>query len=166
MSAAHNPPSRQPAALRPVPARTRALQRAHSFGPHAGIAREAGHPEGNELRRAHALADPRNDPRLADPARHQRGDEDPDRLERRVRLQLGGTKGLEQAAKDGRHFLDFNTEQQASICGDYYSALKAGTDTSAYEPFINEVKHGGLPVNQKQPELNDGVMPTGPNRLA
>jgi hypothetical protein len=79
---------------------------------------------------------------------------------------FGGVKGLEQAAAQGRHFLDFNTEQQASICEHYYTTLKAGGDTSAYEPFINEVKHGGLTVNRRKDEINDGITPSGPTRLA
>ena len=34
----------------------------------------------------------------------------------------------------------FNPEQQAQIMADYYLALKAGSDTSAYDPYIAEVR--------------------------
>jgi hypothetical protein len=77
----------------------------------------------------------------------------------------GGDKGLKDAWAAGKHFLDFNTEQQADICSHYYSALGSGRDTSAFDPYIEEVRHGGLPVGKK-PELEDGVMPTGPTKLA
>ncbi len=52
----------------------------------------------------------------------------------------GGEPRLKEAAKQGRHFLDFNTEQQGNICRDYYLAKKAGRDTSAFDPFILEVR--------------------------
>ena len=78
----------------------------------------------------------------------------------------GGVAGLQNATKEGRHFLSFNTEQQADICCDYYNLKKSNGDTSAYDPFITEVQHGGLPVNRRRDEPNDGVMPSGPNRMA
>jgi hypothetical protein len=55
----------------------------------------------------------------------------------------GGEAALVAAAAAGKHFLDFNTEQQGDICEDYYKALKAGRSTAAYDPFIAEVKRGG-----------------------
>ena len=55
----------------------------------------------------------------------------------------GGEAALVAAAAAGKHFLDFNTEQQGDICEDYYKALKAGRSTTAYDPFIAEVKRGG-----------------------
>jgi Domain of unknown function (DUF4157) len=54
----------------------------------------------------------------------------------------GGEDGLREKAKQGKHFRDFNTEQQGDICRDYYLARKAGLDTSAFDPFIAEVRGG------------------------
>jgi hypothetical protein len=76
-----------------------------------------------------------------------------------------GPEGLRKAASEGAHFVDFNTEQQASICGDYAKALIKGGDTAPYEPFIAEVKNGGLPV-QNKPATAEDVMPTGKTMLA
>ncbi|MGK9169295.1 DUF4157 domain-containing protein [Inquilinus limosus] len=55
----------------------------------------------------------------------------------------GGEAALQAAHAAGKKFTDFNTEQQASICGDFYETLKAGRDVSAYLPFIEQVKRGG-----------------------
>jgi len=77
----------------------------------------------------------------------------------------GGDKGLRDAWTAGKHFLEFNTEQQADICSHYYSALTSGADTSPFDPYIEEVKHGGFPVGKK-PEPDDGVMPSGQNAVA
>jgi hypothetical protein len=79
-----------------------------------------------------------------------------------------GAAGLRKSAQEGRHFLDFNTEAQASICADYYGICEGfiSGDKSAYEPFIREVRRGGLPdTPARSRELDDGV-PTGPNRMA
>lgn len=54
----------------------------------------------------------------------------------------GGEAGLRSALAQGRHFSDFQTEQQGDICRDYYIKLKAGQDTSLYDPFIAEVQAG------------------------
>jgi hypothetical protein len=72
-----------------------------------------------------------------------------------------GPEGLKKAAQDGGHFLDFNTEQQASICGDYAKILINGGDATPYEPFIAEVKRGGMPVTERpQPQdLPDTPLP-------
>jgi hypothetical protein len=77
----------------------------------------------------------------------------------------GDDQGLKDAWAAGKHFLAFNTEQQADICSHYYSRLEAGGDTSPFDPYIEEVKHDGLPVNKRR-EIDDGVMPSGPNMLA
>ncbi|HEV2237669.1 MAG TPA: DUF4157 domain-containing protein [Ktedonobacterales bacterium] len=52
----------------------------------------------------------------------------------------GGEAGLQNAQASGRHFTDFNTEQQGDILRDYYRRLKAGSDVSAWQPFVDEVK--------------------------
>jgi hypothetical protein len=52
----------------------------------------------------------------------------------------GGQAGLNQAFKGGKHFSDFNTEQQGDILRDYYETWKAGGNTSAFDPFVAEVK--------------------------
>ncbi|MGI8587616.1 MAG: eCIS core domain-containing protein [Chloroflexia bacterium] len=52
----------------------------------------------------------------------------------------GGEEGLRRAAATGKRFTDFNTEQQGDILRDYYRKRKAGQDTSAYDPFVNQVK--------------------------
>lgn len=54
----------------------------------------------------------------------------------------GGDEGLRSALHQGRHFTDFNTEQQADICRNYYRRVKAGGDTSLFDPFIAEVRAG------------------------
>lgn len=71
-----------------------------------------------------------------------------------------GPEGLKKAATQGVHFVDFNTEQQASICADYISIVTDGGDKAPYEPFIAEVKNGGLPVDKK-PAIDRGVMRSG-----
>jgi len=76
----------------------------------------------------------------------------------------GHEKGLIEAWNAGRHFLDFNTEQQGDICEDYYIALTSGGDTKPFEPFIAEVKHGGLRAG-RNPSPDDGIPPTGPSKL-
>ena len=78
-----------------------------------------------------------------------------------------GESGLRKALADGKHFVDFNTEQQADICADYW-AIREGYrsgDKGVYEPFIAEVKNGGLPVAPK-PEYNDAPTPSGKTMMA
>jgi hypothetical protein len=55
----------------------------------------------------------------------------------------GGEAALRTAHAAGKKFTNFNTEQQADICQDFYVALKAGRDVSAYAPYIEQVKRGG-----------------------
>jgi hypothetical protein len=52
----------------------------------------------------------------------------------------GSKKGLEDAHTQGKHFLDFNPEQQGDITREYYFRLKKGEDILAWEPFIQEIK--------------------------
>jgi hypothetical protein len=56
----------------------------------------------------------------------------------------GGEAALRTAHAAGKKFTEFNTEQQADICHDYYVALKAGRSISAYAPYIEQVKRGGV----------------------
>ncbi len=53
----------------------------------------------------------------------------------------GDEAGLLAAAKAGKHFKDFNTEQQGDIVEDYYKRVKSGQPTTAWLPFIKEVQH-------------------------
>ena len=56
---------------------------------------------------------------------------------------------LVQARADGKHFSDFNREQQAQICEDYYkvktgaTADYAGTEASL-APFIEDMRTGAF----------------------
>jgi hypothetical protein len=52
----------------------------------------------------------------------------------------GGEDGLKDAHQKGKHFIEFNPEQQGDIARDYYLRLKQGKDTSAWDPFIDEIK--------------------------
>lgn len=56
----------------------------------------------------------------------------------------GGADGLRQARAAGRHYRDFNREQQAQIAQDYYELLQSGGDRTEYEPFIAELRAGDL----------------------
>ena len=62
----------------------------------------------------------------------------------------GGWQQLQQDCNDGKHFRDFNREQQGQIAQDYYNEIvKAGRPVDdpvrqAYEPFINELRNGDL----------------------
>ncbi len=52
----------------------------------------------------------------------------------------GGEAALRRDAKAGKHFRDYNTEQQADIMKDFYVAQTSGADTSAFDPFVAEVR--------------------------
>jgi hypothetical protein len=58
---------------------------------------------------------------------------------------FGGADGLRKAWASCKHFRDFNTEQQGDICQAYWLADTDGEDTSAYGPYIDEVRNGGMP---------------------
>jgi hypothetical protein len=58
----------------------------------------------------------------------------------RARYDYGGEAGLRAARREGKRFRDFNTEQQADICKDFYEAQRDGRATSAWDPYIAEVK--------------------------
>ncbi|HEX6828059.1 MAG TPA: DUF4157 domain-containing protein, partial [Burkholderiales bacterium] len=55
-----------------------------------------------------------------------------------------GADGLREARAAGRHYRDFNREQQAQIAQDYYELLQSGGDRTEYEPFIAELRAGNL----------------------
>jgi uncharacterized protein DUF4157 len=52
----------------------------------------------------------------------------------------GGEPGLIAARKEGKRFIDFNTEQQGDILGDYYERLVTKQSTIAWSPFVAEVQ--------------------------
>jgi hypothetical protein len=52
----------------------------------------------------------------------------------------GGEAGLQSALAQGKRFRDFNTEQQADICRDYYERRKKNKDVSAWQPFIDQMR--------------------------
>ncbi len=54
----------------------------------------------------------------------------------------GGEEGLRTACAAGKHYRDYNREQQGQITQDYCKRLHAGKDTSAYEPFIAQLRAG------------------------
>lgn len=56
----------------------------------------------------------------------------------------GGADGLSIDSADGKHYSDYNREQQGQIAQDYCSLLLAGQETVAYEPFINELRSGAM----------------------
>jgi hypothetical protein len=69
----------------------------------------------------------------------------------------GGEEGLRRATAQGRHFRDFQTEQQGDILRDYYIKLKAGQDTSAYDPFVAEVKGPAQTLNDRLTNSTTGM---------
>lgn len=55
----------------------------------------------------------------------------------------GGPEGLQAARESGKHYKDFNREQQAQIAEDYYKIrFKLGMTVPEYEPFISELRAG------------------------
>jgi hypothetical protein len=65
-------------------------------------------------------------------------------LHGRSAYDYGDEAGLRAASAANKRFLDFNTEQQASIAEDFYRSQRAGLDTSAYQPFIAQLQAGGV----------------------
>jgi hypothetical protein len=51
---------------------------------------------------------------------------------------------LQSALATGKHFRDFNREQQAQIAQDYYNLVVGGSPTAYYDPFIKELQAGDL----------------------
>ena len=56
----------------------------------------------------------------------------------------GGPAGLNADKAAGKHYRDYNREQQAQIAQDYYTLVQNGEDTTAYDPFITELRAGQL----------------------
>ncbi len=54
----------------------------------------------------------------------------------------GGVEGLVDAIRKGKQIANFNREQQAQIVQDYVAASRMHADTSAYEPFIRQLRQG------------------------
>jgi hypothetical protein len=65
------------------------------------------------------------------------------RLGRRA-YEYGGPGGLQADRAAGKRYCDYNREQQGQIAQDYCALAQAGQDTSAYEPFIVELREGLL----------------------
>jgi len=53
---------------------------------------------------------------------------------------FGGEKGLKKSRKQGTVFEEYNVEQQAHIIEEYYRLFRKGADTSAWDPYIDEIR--------------------------
>jgi hypothetical protein len=56
----------------------------------------------------------------------------------------GGPEGLRRGRDAGKHLRDYNREQQGQIVQDYFMCVQDGTDTSAYDPLIAELRAADL----------------------
>jgi len=54
----------------------------------------------------------------------------------------GGIDGLREGRAAGKRLSDYNREQQGQIAQDYLAQVLDDSDTEAYEPFIQDLKHG------------------------
>ena len=61
-----------------------------------------------------------------------------------VGYNYGGAAGLHSDREAGKHYSDYNREQQAQIAQDYYTLKTTGGDTTEYEPFITELRAGAI----------------------
>jgi hypothetical protein len=59
-----------------------------------------------------------------------------------AKYDYGKEAGLREAWKKGQAFSEFTTEQQGNILSDYYTALVAKRDVSAYQGFVDQVRTG------------------------
>jgi len=72
------------------------------------------------------------------------------RAQRATGYWYGGWQQLEEDWSNGKHFRDYNREQQGKITQDYYSEVVAkgllaeDPIRQAYEPFIDELRNGEL----------------------
>lgn len=62
----------------------------------------------------------------------------------RKAYEYGGRRGLTDAMAAGKRYCDYNREQQGQIAQDYCALLQSNQDTSAYEPYINQLQSGAL----------------------
>jgi len=51
-----------------------------------------------------------------------------------------GEEGLKKSRKKSKIFKQFNPEQQGNIVQDYYRRIRKNLDTSAWDPYIEELK--------------------------
>ena len=56
----------------------------------------------------------------------------------------GGAAGLQIGCERGLTFADLNREQQAMVVQDYFTCRQRGIDTTAYEPFIAQLRNGAI----------------------
>lgn len=62
--------------------------------------------------------------------------------------QLGSPRAALRAARQAqRRFLDFNREQQGDIVRDYYWARKRGEEVAEWEPFMDDMRMQGRPLD-------------------
>jgi len=54
------------------------------------------------------------------------------------------SSGYEYTLGEKKHFREYNREQQACIIADYYIARCSGDSTTAYDPYIVELRAGKL----------------------
>lgn len=72
------------------------------------------------------------------------------RAQRKTGYRYGGWQQLKEDRRKGKHFRDYNREQQGKIGQDYYSKVVAkgllpeDPIRQAYEPFIEELRNGVL----------------------
>ena len=72
------------------------------------------------------------------------------RAQRTTGYWYGGWQQLKEDWNNGKHFRDYNREQQGQIAQDYYSQvvdkgrLAGDPIRQAYTPFINELRNGDL----------------------
>jgi hypothetical protein len=72
------------------------------------------------------------------------------RAQRTEGYDYGGWQQLKEDWSNGKHFYDYNREQQGRIAQDYYNDVIAGEllaedpISRAYKPFIDELRNGNL----------------------
>jgi F0F1-type ATP synthase assembly protein I len=71
-------------------------------------------------------------------------------------------KALNEATASGKHFTDFNLEQQGDIAMHYYDTLKDKADITPYVPFIAELQAGGKKI-ETSAKPAPATPPSGPS---
>lgn len=56
----------------------------------------------------------------------------------------GGPRGLAAGRSAGKRYSQYNREQQGQIAQDFCALMRAGRNTTVYEPFIEELRAGKL----------------------